>query len=281
MDYVSITKKNIEEEKCLIEIYEQMLLGFPEGRLTSKVINGKRYYYTVDPHTRKHKEISIRDRETVLKMCEHRYAEVALKILNENIKAQERMLKKYSAYSDDVINGKLGKAYCESLKADRKGSDAEPASKVYKKDEIGVSPHSGFMHRTSFGLGVRSKSEALIAEMLKRHGIDFEYEAALELLDEYGAPDVRYPDFTLHIGDETIYWEHMGMLADDGYRAAAERKMHLYFINDIMPGSNLIVTCDDSSGKIDMVGVSRIVESLANDLRMKIRTCDGNDKLIE
>lgn len=266
MDYIKVTEKDIRNEEALIKIYGARIRELPEGRLKVKTVKGKNYYYKVDPVSGKEKIIPKSDHGLILQLIERHHTEKLLKILRENIKIQRSVLRKYSSYAyEDVI---------------------KDAGKSYRAESIGdISPgaplHSSLMHRTSFGLGVRSKSEALIAEMLKRHGIDFEYEAALELLDEYGVPDVRYPDFTLHIGDETIYWEHIGMLADDGYRAAAERKMHLYFINDIMPGSNLIVTCDDSSGKIDMVGVSRIVESLANDLRMKIITCDGNDKLIE
>ena len=270
MDYIKVTEKDIRNEEALIKIYGARIRDLPEGRLKVKTVKGKNYYYKVDPVSGKEKIIPKNDHDLILQLIERHHTEKLLKILRGNIKIQRSVLRKYSSYAYEDVIKDAGKSYY-----------AEPASKVYTKEEIASPLHSSFMHRTSFGLGVRSKSEALIAEMLKRHGIDFEYEAALELLDEYGAPDVRYPDFTLHIGDETIYWEHMGMLADDGYRAAAERKMHLYFINDIMPGSNLIVTCDDSSGKIDMVGVSRIVESLANDLRMKIRACDGNDKLIE
>ena len=125
---------------------------------------------------------------------------------------------------------------------------------VYKRQMI---------HRTTFGLMVRSKSEALIAEILRGYELDFRYEEALHLFDKNGNETIRYPDFTIYLKNGTVvYWEHMGMLGDEIYRNAAFGKLELYYYNGILPGANLMITCDDNEGAMDVGAVSRIAASL-------------------
>ena len=163
------------------------------------------------------------------------------------------MLKKYRRYSPKDIFAKLGKAY--QPKADKKVPTAGIAANGYRRE--------GMIHRTTFGLMVRSKSEALIAEILRGYELDFRYEEALHLFDKNGNETIRYPDFTIYLKNGTVvYWEHMGMLGDEIYRNAAFGKLELYYYNGILPGANLMITCDDNEGAMDVGAVSRIAASL-------------------
>ncbi len=70
--------------------------------------------------------------------------------------------------------------------------------------------------RTLKGERVKSKSEALIANFLYQHEIDYDYE---RVYDEI-LPDLNSyrPDFTLNIGGQKIYIEYFGMSGDDEAR---------------------------------------------------------------
>ncbi|MDA8127662.1 MAG: AAA family ATPase [Betaproteobacteria bacterium] len=92
----------------------------------------------------------------------------------------------------------------------------------------------GLIHLTSKGVAVRSMSELAIAEALTASGVTYEYEKALTL-----GGQTRYPDFTIEdeISGRTIYWEHLGMLENEGYRSAWEKKLAWYKSNDVLPES--------------------------------------------
>ncbi len=102
---------------------------------------------------------------------------------------------------------------------------------------------------TARGEKVRSKSEALIADILAELGIPYHYEAAIRL----GNRHLRYPDFTLLDirTREEIYLEHFGMLDREEYRVRALSKMNEYMENGIFLGVNLLVTFETSDAPLD------------------------------
>lgn len=121
----------------------------------------------------------------------------------------------------------------------------------------------GLIHRTSKGLAVRSKSELLIAEALYSAGVGFEYEKPLT----FGGT-TRYPDFTIEdeISGRTVYWEHLGMLERQDYRAGWEKKKAWYCSNGVhllseaKSGAPLLVTTTESMDRgLDMVQVSKLI----------------------
>ena len=123
------------------------------------------------------------------------------------------------------------------------------------------------IHRTERGELVRSKSELVIADKLHARGIDYAYEKRLVLPNG----KERYPDFTIAdpASGITFYWEHLGMLADPGYRARWERKRNEYINAGILPHEDggdpagiLIETCDNSDGGLDSEHIAKIIEKL-------------------
>jgi exodeoxyribonuclease V alpha subunit len=82
----------------------------------------------------------------------------------------------------------------------------------------------GRIHQTLADEVVRSKSEVIIANMLFERGIPFRYEQPL-----YGPDGSFYlPDFTITWRGADYYWEHVGMLHRDDYRAHWEKKRAWY-----------------------------------------------------
>ncbi len=92
----------------------------------------------------------------------------------------------------------------------------------------------GLIHVTSIGVVVRSMSELAVAEALTSAGQSYEYEKPLTL-----GMSTRYPDFTIddEISGRRIYWEHLGMLENEGYRQRWEAKLAWYLAHGVLPES--------------------------------------------
>ena len=125
---------------------------------------------------------------------------------------------------------------------------------------------AGLIHRSSSGLMVRSKSELLIAEAMLDADVDFEYEKPLTL-----GGVTRYPDFTIEddITGRKIYWEHLGMLDEERYRIAWEKKLAWYRQHGVEPhgvdnhAAEVLVTTTDSSDQgLDMAKIKDLIKSV-------------------
>lgn len=82
----------------------------------------------------------------------------------------------------------------------------------------------GRIHHTLANAVVRSKSEVIIANMLYERDIPFRYEQPL-----YASDGTFYlPDFTVSWRGSDYFWEHVGMLHRDDYRAHWEKKKAWY-----------------------------------------------------
>ena len=87
---------------------------------------------------------------------------------------------------------------------------------------------------------VRSKSEAIIANLLADRNVPFKYEEPLF------APDgtMFLPDFTVTFKGEEFYWEHLGMLDNPAYKKHWDEKKLWY---DKHFPSKLIVTTESNN----------------------------------
>lgn len=110
---------------------------------------------------------------------------------------------------------------------------------------------------TENGERVRSKSEVLIANALKRNGVPYRYEYPLILNNG----QVIHPDFTaLNVRTrKELYFEHLGMMDDENYADSALRRILNYEKNGIFPGDRLILTHETSKTPIDMRLLERII----------------------
>jgi ATP-dependent exoDNAse (exonuclease V) alpha subunit len=113
------------------------------------------------------------------------------------------------------------------------------------------------IHKTLREELVRSKSEALIANLLHASKVPYYYEKPLV------APDgsVRRPDFTIPVetpdGPDVRYWEHWGKLGDPGYDASVKRRRAWYQQHGFM--DRLIET--DEQGGFDSTRITHLIRS--------------------
>jgi hypothetical protein len=133
---------------------------------------------------------------------------------------------------------------------------------IFEKPDIVEYKHRYFeaslIHKTLKGELVRSKSEVIIANMLHKEGIIYEYEKELDLEDD----GVMLPDFTIDDAESGLlfYWEHCGMMADSKYRKRWEHKKTVYEKHGIVEGENLIVSYDDLNGSIDSLVIKNLID---------------------
>lgn len=104
---------------------------------------------------------------------------------------------------------------------------------------------------------VRSKSEAMIAKVLKQNKIPYRYEAKLEL----GTVEM-YPDFTIRHPKtgEYIYWEHFGLLDNSDYVKNMNFKLQTFTNHGIMPGINLITTYENQDTPLTFEMIEMMVK---------------------
>lgn len=136
-----------------------------------------------------------------------------------------------------------------------------PVEQPKRKQSADVPYAESRRHPTLKGDFVRSKSEALLANLLYLNGIEYEYEKPLYLNGHR-----IHPDFTIKLpGGRELYWEHLGMAGDAGYDRNWSKKSRIYAENGISEGNGLIITRDvngvfdelDALHKIDLYQLAK------------------------
>ena len=105
---------------------------------------------------------------------------------------------------------------------------------------------------------MRSKSEVLIANTLKKKGIPYRYECPLKLKQG----EVFYPDFTiLDIKErKEIYWEHFGLMDEHDYRERSFSKIAKYEANGMFMGDRLIFTFETARQPLGTTTIERLID---------------------
>lgn len=178
------------------------------------------------------------------------------KRLAKNKALLEELLEKFQDWGVEAVLRDLPVAYstlpAEYLYADQ----LKWANEEYAKNGFPVEVG----HVASDGQVLRSKSEVLIYELLRAYRVPFRYEPRIELIDENGFKQIRYPDFVVRLGDGSyLYWEHLGFMADAKYRDDLADKLGLYQRNGIYLGKNLILTSESHKGEVDLLEIGRII----------------------
>ncbi len=133
------------------------------------------------------------------------------------------------------------------------------------RERLDVIPYAEYLiHKTERGEMVRSKSELVIANMLFRMGVPYEYERPL---DGENIPGRLRPDFSfVDPAGDLLIWEHLGLLVRDDYRKAWNWKRDWYEKNGYSEGKNLFTTADDERGGLD----STVVKAVAEEVRSRL-----------
>jgi len=260
VDYKQEIEIILSELKNRISNDRKQIKKLPKGRLVQVQQHGRVYL----SKTEYRKGVRIRrslgnDSEYIGLLLRASYLKNEIETLENDYKALRLCLselkgfdRSLAIYSMQKKYTKLDKGFIVDALSDKEDDDwaAEPYEVFHGMDD-------GKKHVTSKGLYVRSKSEALIAEMLYENNIAFRYEQVLHIS---GLQFV--PDFTVRRADGKIfYWEHEGLMNDYEYRQRQYSKLRTYFENNIGLWDNLILTFDTENGYINIKEIDFIIQN--------------------
>jgi archaellum component FlaC len=129
-----------------------------------------------------------------------------------------------------------------------------------KHESVSQFRPEGLIHRTMRGEKVRSKSEAIIANILFGMGLDYRYEYPIEGTIASG---VRRPDFVFfNKAGSPIIWEHLGMLDNAEYAERWKQKLNWYEENGFVENVSLYVTVDHYKEGFDSQGILEMAKKV-------------------
>lgn len=129
------------------------------------------------------------------------------------------------------------------------------------RERSGEPPHAeNLIHKTEKGHMVRSKSELIIANLLHREGMSYEYEQPLDGQKVLGR---LHPDFSFaDAAGDRIIWEHLGMMHDEEYVRGWKWKLEWYLKNGYIPDQNLFVTEERRGKGLSMDDLSAVAKKV-------------------
>lgn len=179
--------------------------------------------------------------------------ELAEKIHGDILETQEQLNALLAASAKETleIQAESVESSCAAYKAATSSEPTQTAKTPSAQDSksTGSFRSEGLIHRTERGEKVRSKSEAIIANILYGLGLDYRYEFPIEGHKQAG---IRRPDFVVFdVEHRPILWEHLGMLDKEDYRQRWNAKLAWYEANGFTQGIDLFITRDDPDGGLD------------------------------
>ena len=221
------------------------------------------YYYIKRPGDASYDYIGNSSHEDVIRVCEARLLEEAIKRIDHDIELIKALDSGFLPFDLDHINESLPKAYhCGSL----------PVPDRYKEASAGwISRSLEFQnrfpenypqfkkHRTSDGVMVKTVSEVLIYERFKAAGLTAIYELPFVPNDHGPA---LYPDFSVLSPIDmrsVILVEFFGRMDLQKYREEFAKKVGRYIDSGYIPGVNLFFIFSDKDGNIDSLQITKVI----------------------
>ena len=251
-----------EREKQLVQMKaekEKALGKAPKGKLRVCSHGGKvQYYHRKDPKDFNGVYLREKDERLARKLAQKSYDEKVLA-------AAEKELNAIQKYFANCPEKKTEQIY-EQLHKERK----KLVLPIWEPDEVYVQKWETAEYQgkafyddvaelfTAKGERVRSKSELIIADLLKEEEVPYRYECPVYIK----GMGMVYPDFTvLHVRKrKEIYWEHLGMMDDLAYVEYAMQKIAGYEQNDIFVGDKLILTYETRKKPLNVKSVKRLIQ---------------------
>ena len=260
-----LLNKILSDLKKSLEKNNESLSALPPGSLTAErwSYNGEiriRYFHTVNTKNGRQRKVITNEPSIIKKLARKKYLETENRILQQNIKHIEKILFHYVSQDPEQILSCLPHPY-QALDPSF-FFDANSTDTAFSEWENGEYPKNTLFpeekrHRTARGEKVRSKSEAIIANVLSQYQIPYRYEETLFIGRESFSPD-----FTIRKENGAfLYWEHCGLTGNPEYMARHKTKIDTYEKAGIYPWKNLIITYDDENGGIDIPLIEKEIQT--------------------
>lgn len=253
-------KEHLVELKNSLEAKQKLQRFAPEGHLRIAQRDERRlpqFYHITKPNDTKGTYLPHAQMPLIKKLAQKDYDLKLIKILQKQIKS----LEKYIAESD----GKIEQLYSKMHKL-RKSfiTPATLTNEQYIEEWKTVTWHGlpfaedAQDYYTANKERVRSKSEVIIADTLKRYDIPYRYEYPVELGDKTFHPDFLCLNLRTR---QEIIWEHFGMMDSTEYLEKAIPKVLIYNENNYFLGKNLIITMETQHNGIKTQQLEMLIET--------------------
>ncbi len=263
----SIVGRRVFELSNLLSLKEKSVKNSTKTSLRISKSNGVvQYYFRANPQNKKSRYISVKNKKLAQELAQQDYDNKIVQAARQELKILQRLLRQYEGLSSrnhlvEKIFPKLNLLRQALIKPVRFSDNffAEQWQNVsYEKKTF---PEDSTPFSTSRDELVRSKSELIIAETLKRMNIPYRYEFPLQLTSETGRLITIHPDFMcLNVKNRKEYfWEHFGMMDNPEYAEQAVQKLNLYALNGFLPGENLIITTETRQQPISTKVIEKII----------------------
>jgi len=223
----------------------------PPGKLrVDRTRKSPQYYYREKGSDFNGTYINAKNKPLAEQLAQKSYAEDVVKILDERIKDVKSLINKYETASIENLILKYDDARKSLIKPYVLTDDEFVKSWLETPFTPNPKHPENLIFVTRNGEMVRSKSEVIIADNLKRLGIPYKYEAPFKCRDG----SILYPDFTLlNIRTRNlVYHEHFGKMDDPKYRDKQFFwKIKKYNNEGIYQGKNLIMSFEEYNNPFD------------------------------
>lgn len=233
------------EDQSVVSSLDEMLANAPKGRIEVTTSHGHHRFYWVNDAQKQY--LGKRDSDLIKALMEKFYCKRMLLAANRQLELVRHFLEQFDPRA-------LIRVY-EEMHPERKKfvtplilPDDEFARQWKAEGELAKTlHHNSFEKRGEFitlnGEQVRSKSEKMIADLLRHYDVLYIYEYPLKLADGFIFPDFKALNYRTR---ETFYWEHEGMLDNLDYADRAVNRHLRYERSGIFEGEQLIVTRETS-----------------------------------
>ncbi len=261
VDLLELGKKRVEVLKKAIIIAEKQQNSFPEGRLrVSPSPSQIRYFQVVADGDPQGTYIPHGKIQLAAALAQKKYNQKFLQEAKAELSAWNQCITRITKKNADQVYDDLSeerKALVMPYIIPDEIYAQQWQNKEYKTSNY---MNESKIYDTRRGEKVRSKSEAILADMFFELGIPYHYERPLSL--RYSR--IRYPDFTLLKvrTREEIYLEHFGLLDDEDYRVSCIHKLDEYRENGIYLGKNLLITYESNSSPLDIKGTRKMMKEI-------------------
>ncbi|MBO4900669.1 MAG: hypothetical protein J5509_10315 [Lachnospiraceae bacterium] len=258
---IETMKQRLKSIKTAIKSAEKDKARFPKGRLrVSQSKNQVRYYQVESSDNFSGLYLTKEQHDVAKALAQKDYNEEFLKSARLELEELNRTIRQLSETNADLAYQNLDPRRRRLVEPYIIPDDEYAANWLNQTFKTNSFMPEAKIYDTKNGEKVRSKSEAILADLFLEFGIPYHYEQALFLKDK----SVRYPDFTLLkvATREEIYLEHFGLLDDEEYRNKCLEKLDEYRQNGIFPGKNLLITYESEAFPLDIKGIRKMIKEL-------------------
>jgi len=224
-----------------------------------------RYYLTWRESGKEmRKYLGVNQQKTIDNIKEKYFLDQAISSCKTNIYILEKALQDYSSLDPNTMTQYNPKPYrnpddYSQLLFSQQTKSQWQRKMQHEKDKYTPYKPQQLRHRAADGTLTRSKSEALIYNLLLSKNIPFIYE-----LPTFIGGELKLPDFTIYDQkqNQIVIIEHMGLMVSGTYCEDQMEKLQNYISNGWVPNVNLILTFDDINGNIDTNAINNIIDLL-------------------